>query len=364
MGGKSLDTQMRQVLELFAQPAFFARDGVVLWCNGAARGLLTEGTPIASLLENNTALFSHWSREGTLQIPLIIGGVEYDASVRATQDGDLFVASRRSQELNATAAAVVSASVSLRKPLHMMISAAGALFEQLEGTAEHTSVPASQLNRSIYQLVRLCGQMSDGGQLLLHRKEVHREPTDLVKFLSDFVAQAQPLIESTGIHLAYTPPDVPIRGDVDHTLLERALYNLISNAMNYTPRGGTITLSAERQDGLLLLSVSDTGEGIEQSVMSTLFDRFCTSAPGDSRRGLGLGLPMVREIARLHGGTMMVDANADGGTSVTFSVSLEKTPLELRSRTVLYDYCGDLNHALVELSDVLDADMFNPVDIQ
>ena len=155
-----------------------------------------------------------------------------------------------------------------------------------------------------------------------------------------------------------------IRGDVDRTLLERALYNLISNAMNYTPRGGTITLSAERQDRLLLLSVSDTGEGIEQSVMSTLFDRFCTSAPGDSRRGLDLGLPMVREIARLHGGTMMVDANADGGTSVTFSVSLEKTPLELRSRTVLYDYCGDLNHALVELSDVLDADMFNPVDIQ
>lgn len=359
-----MDTQIRQVLELFAQPAFLTRDGVVLWCNGAARGLLAEGTPVASLLENDTALFSHWSREGTLQIPLIIGGVEYDASVRATQDGDLFVASRRSQELNATAAAVVSASVSLRKPLHMMISAAGALFEQLEGTAEHTSVPASQLNRSIYQLVRLCGQMSDGGQLLLHRKEARREPTDLLKFLNDFVAQARPLIESAGVSLVYTPPAAPVRGDVDRTLLERALYNLVSNAMNYTPRGGTVTLSAQRQGKLLLLCVSDTGEGIDQGVMSTLFERFSSSAPGDSRRGLGLGLPMVREIARLHGGTMMVDANADGGTRVTFSVSLEKVPLELRSRTVLYDYCGDFNHALVELSDVLDAKMFNPTEIQ
>ena len=359
-----MDAQMQQILELFAQPAFWARDGVVVWCNGAARGLLTEGTPVAALLENDTALFSHWSREGTLQIPLILGGAEYDAAVRATDDGELFVASHPTHELNITAAAVVSASASLRKPLHMMISAAAAMFEQLDGSLEQAAVPASQLNRSIYQLVRLCGQMSDGGQLLLHRKEAHRAPTELVSLLNDFVAQAQPLIESAGIRLVYTPPEAPIRGDVDRSLLERALYNLISNAMNYTRAGGTITLTAKRQDRLLLLSVSDTGEGIDQSVMSTLFDRFCTSAPGDSRRGLGLGLPMVREIARLHGGTMMVDANADGGTSVTFSVSLDKIPLELHSRCVLYDYCGDLNHALVELSDVLDADMFNPVDIQ
>ena len=359
-----MDTRIQQVLELFMQPAFLVRDDIVTWCNGAARGILAEGMPISALLENETALFSHWSRDGVLQIPLIICGVEYNASVCATQDGDLFVASRRSRELNMTAATVVSASASLRKPLHMMVSAADELFGLLEAAPEDASVAASQLNRSIYQLVRLCGQMSDGGQLLLHCKEAHREPTDLLRFLDDFILNARPLVESAGVQLVYTPPAASVHGDVDHALLERALYNLISNALNYTPRGGTITVSAQKQEHLLLLCVSDNGEGIEQGTMSTLFERFSVFPLGDSRRGIGLGLPMVREIARLHDGTMMVDANPGGGTRVTFSLSLDPAALTLRSHTVRYDYCGNFHHGLVELSDVLDTRMFNPSEIQ
>ncbi len=359
-----MEPKLKKVLELFTQPVFLAQDGSIVWCNGAARSLLSEGMPVSALLENEDALLSLWTREGTLQIPLIIGGAEYAASVLATPEGDLFVASRRKQEWNATAAAMESASASLRRPLHEMLNAADALFEQLEASQADTPPAASELNRSLYRLLRLCGQMSDGAQLLLHRKQVHREPTELIGFLREFVCNAGPLAESAGVTLTFTPSVQSLRGDVDRALLERALYNLLSNALTYTPQGGTVTLSVQKQERLLLLRMRDTGEGVGEGVMATLFERFSSPTPGDPRRGIGLGLPLVREIARLHGGTLSIEAMPEGGTCVTLSISLEHAVFQLHSRVVCYDSYGDFNHALVELSDVLDAKLFDPTEIQ
>lgn len=359
-----MEPKLKQIFELLTQPVFLAQGGSIVWCNGTARSLLSEGMPVSSLLENEDTLLSLWTREGTLQIPLIIAGVEYDAAVLATPEGDLFVASRRPQEWNATAAAVESASVSLRRPLHEMLNAAGALFDQLEDSQADLPPAASELNQSIYRLLRLCGQMSDGAQLLLHRREARREPTELIGFLREFVSNARPLAESVGVELTFAPPIQSLNADVDRALLERALYNLLSNALAYTPRGGAVTLSVQKQERLLLLRMRDTGEGIGPDVMPTLFERFSAPALGDSRRGIGLGLPLVREIARLHGGTLSVEAMPEGGTCVTFSVSLERAVLQLHSRTVRYDQYGNFNHALIELSDVLEAKMFDPSEIQ
>ena len=358
-----MDMELKQILELLAQPVFLARDGSVIWCNGAARGLLAECLPVSSLLENNAMLYEVWSREGVLHLPIILGGAEYDASVLAMQAGDLFLAARRPQEVNATAAAVEHASVALRKPLHTMLNAANALFEQLEETQTEQIPAAAELNQALYRLIRLCGQMSDGAQLLLHRREAHREPTDIARFLTDFVSAARPLTESVGVQLLFTPPGRPLRGDIDCLLLERALYNLVANALAHCPSGSTITLSVQKQDFFLLLRVMDNGNGIEEGVLSTIFERFSASEFGAASQGIGLGLPIVREIARLHGGTIAVNGNPEGGTCVTLTLSLAPSVLSLRSRMVRYDGYGDLNHALVELSDVLPPEIYDPAEI-
>lgn len=358
-----MDMELKQILELLAQPVFLARDGSVIWCNGAARGLLAEGLPVSSLLENNAMLYKVWSREGVLHLPIILGGAEYDASVLAMQAGDLFLAARRPQEVNATAAAVEHASVALRKPLHTMLNAANALFEQLEETQTEQIPAAAELNQALYRLIRLCGQMSDGAQLLLHRREAHREPTDIARFLNDFVSAARPLTESVGVQLLFTPSGRPLRGDIDCLLLERALYNLVANALAHCPSGSTITLSVQKQDFFLLLRVMDNGNGIEEGVLSTIFERFSASEFGAASQGIGLGLPIVREIARLHGGTIAVNGNPEGGTCVTLTLSLAPSVLSLRSRMVRYDGYGDLNHALVELSDVLPPEIYDPAEI-
>lgn len=360
-----MDEQMKQILELFIQPTFFVEYEIITWCNSAARMLLPVGTKISTVLEKEHLLYSLWSHQGTLQLPLCICGEDYDASIRSMEGGDLFVSTRRTSLLNTTAATVFNVSASLRRPLHMMVGAASDLFEQMDENMEPSATAAaSRLNQSIYQFMRLCGQMSDGGSLLLGRKEIRRTPADLNAFFTSFVAQARPLVESAGRTLHYTPPTVPLHGDADLSLLERALYNLLSNAINYTTVGGNITLSLHRQNRQLLVSVSDDGEGLSPEVRSTIFERFSERPLGDSRWGLGLGLPMVREIAHLHDGTMSIGANDAGrGTTVTFSLSMEPTALALRSRSVSYDYCGDFHHGLVELSDVLDSKMFDPSEV-
>ena len=364
VGGEDMDHQIKQVLELFAQPAFLALDGTVIWCNSACGSLLPVGAGLASFLEDDT-LYTMWDRTGTLQLALAIAGEEYNASVCLTSDGELFVASRRTTELSVTAKTVVKVSATLRRPLHQMISATDALFETLDEASDPKLVSAaSRLNQAVYRILRLCGQMSDGGGLLLHRREARRLPTEVSGFFREFAGQVGPLVESAGVHFCFENLQAPMQADLDAALLERALYNLVSNALSYCHSGGTITLRLERQQTHLAVSVSDDGEGISPTVLATLFERFSEHPVGDSRWGLGLGLPMVQEIARLHNGTLSIRDNGDQrGTTVTLSISLEPVPISLHSQAVGYDYCSGYHHGLVELSDVLDAEMFNPNEV-
>lgn len=356
-----MQEQMKEILELFSQPAFFVREGKVCWCNSAARSLLEEGAAIGAVLEGGESLFSGWDGTGTLLIPLTLGGKAYDASVRAAEDGALFVANRSVLDSVTSASALFSASVSLRKPLHTMVAAADALFERL-GEGSGANEAAARLNQSIYQFIRLCNQMTDGSELLLHRKTARRAPTDLSAFLEEFVREAAPLAASAGRTLAYEPPGGPIRADADTELLQRALYNLLANALSYTPKGKTVTLSARREDDLLLITVRDSGSGISQELLSSLFDRFNRQEPGDSRRGIGLGLTITREIARLHGGTLTVASGENGGASATLTLSLKKSPLPLRSSGIILPP-PRFHQGLVELSEVLDAKLYDPNEV-
>lgn len=358
-----MERRMKQVLELFAQPAFLASEGTVTWCNSACASLLPVGAGVAAFLEQPTA-YSLWDHTGTLQLALFLCREEYNASVCGTEAGDLFVAARRVSELSVTAKTVIKVSATLRRPLQQMISSSNTIFETLDENSDKELVAAaSQLNRAAYNLLRLCGQMSDGGSFLLHRCEAHRVPTDVSAFVRGFVRQAQPLVASSGVSLVLTDKAAPVHADVDEKLLERALYNLLSNALTYTHRGGHIEICLERRQRELMIHMTDDGEGISPTVLATLFERFSEHPVGDSRWGLGLGLPMVQEIARLHDGSLSIRDNGAGrGTVASFSVSLDRAPLALHSR-VGYDYCSGYHHGLVELSDVLDAAMYNPNEV-
>ncbi len=104
----------------------------------------------------------------------------------------------------------------------------------------------------------------------------------------------------------------PLRVPGDLLLLRQALGNLIDNAIDFSPPGGTITVRAERRGSMAVLSVLDQGPGIPDYAAERLFERFYSLARPDGARSTGLGLPFVREVAALHRGTASV-VNAEGG---------------------------------------------------
>jgi two-component system sensor histidine kinase BaeS len=119
-------------------------------------------------------------------------------------------------------------------------------------------------------------------------------------------------------------PAVPLDG----ALLERAIRNLVSNALEYTPAGGVVTVTVERDGGWLALRVHDTGHGIEADDLPRVWDRFFRAERSRSRSsttsdGAGLGLAIVRGIAEAHGGTVRVQSAPGRGAVFTIQVPME-----------------------------------------
>jgi signal transduction histidine kinase len=102
----------------------------------------------------------------------------------------------------------------------------------------------------------------------------------------------------------------------DERRVRQVLYNLLSNAIGFSPPGGTVTLSAERQNGAVKFSVTDDGPGIPEELQERVFDPFETRTIGTRHHGVGLGLSIVRSLVELHGGSVTIDSNGSQGTAV------------------------------------------------
>jgi len=137
------------------------------------------------------------------------------------------------------------------------------------------------------------------------------EPLDLAQTARDAAELYEPVAEEKGCALRLdVEPGIMIRGD--RHLLSQAVANLLDNALKYG--SGEVTLSAHRHDGRAALEVSDSGPGIPEAERETVFDRFVRLEPSRSTPGNGLGLSLVRAVARLHNGTVALGDNRPGLT--------------------------------------------------
>jgi signal transduction histidine kinase len=111
----------------------------------------------------------------------------------------------------------------------------------------------------------------------------------------------------------------------DKMKIQRAVSNLLDNALKYTPQGGTVTASVEGEPNQVILSVNDTGPGISDRDLPQIFDRFFRGDRSRSRPGTGLGLNLTLAIARAHGGDIKVKSVPGKGS--TFTMTLPRSPL-------------------------------------
>ncbi len=171
-----------------------------------------------------------------------------------------------------------------------------------------------RLNQIVQDLLTLVGM--DTGETKLNLA-----PVDLATLAGDNVKRLQPLAHGRGVELDLEIVDeLTINGD--KLKLEQVLYNLIDNAIKYTPRGGGVQVKVQKRGAYALMSVTDNGIGIPKSEQEHIFDRFYRVDKARSRAtgGTGLGLSIARQMILAHGGNITVSSEEDKGS--TFNVSL------------------------------------------
>ena len=150
-------------------------------------------------------------------------------------------------------------------------------------------------------------------------------PVDIRKTMEAAAEGVQDRLVKDGIALQIdAAPDI---GDfiADERRILQILFNLLANAVGFSPSGETITLAAERRADAVVFSVTDRGPGIPSDVQDRVFDWFETHSLGSRHRGTGLGLSLVRSFVELHGGSVKIDSAPGRGTSVVCTFPVEQT---------------------------------------
>jgi PAS domain S-box-containing protein len=195
------------------------------------------------------------------------------------------------------------------------------------------------LRRQTTQLVRMVDDLLEVSRVTSGKLALRKERTSLMSVVSHTVETAQSLFDAKAQQLRVSIPSEQIALVVDPARLAQALVNLLTNAAKYTPREGRIFLSAERDEHQVIFRVKDTGIGIAPEMLKPIFDLFVQAERtlDRSQGGLGLGLPLVRKIVELHGGS--VTAFSDGlGKGSEFQIHIplggEASPVEAPRSTV------------------------------
>ena len=350
--------QVDGMLELLLRPAFYVQDGIIVQTNRGAQQLFIQpNDPIGPMIASGKEEYEAFEC-GCLHLSLRISGQIFGASVTQGTDGHIFTLEPASTQPELQCIAL--AAQELREPLAGMMAATNRLMQDAEQSSNTaTKDSAAQVNRRMFQLLRIIGNMSDAQQYA-QRSESHQEYRNIAALFRDLFSSAVSLAEQAGYHLEFTGPEEAIYTMVDKDMLERAIYNLISNAMKFSPAGSAIRASLVVSDKKLRFSIEDSGSGVGNSIQSTVFTRYLRMpALEDSRHGLGLGMVLVRYAAFAHGGAVLMDQPHGQGTRVTLTLAIRHGHGDrLQSPILRVDYTGEYNHGLVELSDVLPAYLY------
>lgn len=271
----------------------------------------------------------------------------------------LSLADRRKDEFLATLAH------ELRNPMAPMRNVLEILKLRTSTAATHDWA-LQVLERQLKQMTHLVDDLMEVSRITQGRIELRRQPIDLAAVLKTAVEDARPMIEASSHRFEVILPHEPIIIDADVTRVTQVLVNLLTNAAKYTPKGGVISLRAERQRDDAVIWIRDSGIGIPKESLSTIFDMFSQLEPalGRSKDGLGIGLALVRGLVELHGGC--IEATSDGlGAGSEFIIRLPITSAPLpecndgpaitstRRRILIIDDNGDAAETMTMMLDML-----------
>jgi PAS domain S-box-containing protein len=230
----------------------------------------------------------------------------------------------------------------LRNPLSAIASALQ-LLEQQRCDGSLTREMHSIIKRQSLHMSNLIAGLLDTSQIASGTISLDMRKVDLAELVENAIADHRHTIDGNQLLLVRQLPGSPLWLTGDATRLLQVISNLLHNASKFTNRGGTITVTLVRHPSSAVLRVSDTGIGIDSSELPAMFgpSRRSASQRVRSKGGLGLGLPLVKRLIELHGGTITV--TSDGlERGAEFSLCLPLTPTDTNHNG--YDQVGEHSH--------------------
>lgn len=212
---------------------------------------------------------------------------------------------------------ISNVSHELRTPLAGIRAAAETLQEGALEDTEAAQEFLGHIQRETDRMTQLVEELLELSRIESGAAPMHFSQLDAAGLVTDNVRRFSGQAERAGIKLIAEVPigALSVIGDTER--LDRALGNLVANALKFTREGGTVTLSARAVDGDVEISVSDTGIGIEQEEQARVFERFYKSDRGRGGGGIGLGLAIVKHIVLAHEGNVSVESRAGHGSTFT-----------------------------------------------
>ncbi len=236
---------------------------------------------------------------------------EYD---RARQRAEALTAIDR-----AKTAFFSNVSHEFRTPLTLML---GPLEDEIAEAAQRDEPAQGErlkiAHRNALRLLRLVNTLLDFSRIESGRARARYRPTDLAQVTADLAASFRSATDKAGLDLTVDTPPLSAPVFVDADMWDKIVLNLLSNAFKFTFAGGITVRLVEAEDAAVL-TVADTGVGIPEAELTKLFDRFhrVEGTPGRSYEGSGIGLALVQDLVRLHGGEVSVESRQGAGSTFT-----------------------------------------------
>ena len=237
----------------------------------------------------------------------------YESTQRARADAE------RANRIKDEFVSVVSHE--LRTPLSAILGWASML-QRGTLSSEKTTRALQSIADNASRQARLIEELLDFSRMAAGRTSLHMERVDIRELIRSVVESMVPTAAARGLELQLSPaPPVEVDGDVRR--LEQVFFNLIDNALKFTPKGGRVALDVRIVEGQVEVQVSDNGAGIDADFLPRVFDRFRQADSTTSRAhgGLGLGLSIAKQLVEAHKGTIEAESPGEG-QGATFTVRL------------------------------------------
>ena len=215
----------------------------------------------------------------------------------------------------------------LRTPLTLIISPLEHIMKKLEegSRPENMMVQLKNVYKNSQQLLKEVSALLDFRRLDAGGETLNLQSGDIVDHLNSILVSFGDYAEERGIHLSFEHDVDSYVMDYDREKMNKVVYNLFSNALKFTPSGGSVSLAFRVDGDNAIISVADTGKGIPDSDKPNIFKRFYQSASNDSSQtGSGIGLHIASDYVQLHKGTISVSDNQPAGSIFTVTLPAER----------------------------------------